>query len=173
MKKKLIVIDMQNDFIDGSLGTKEAEAIVENVCRKISMFKSCDIIATRDTHYENYLETMEGKNLPVKHCIKDTYGWQINSDVAEALGNAKIINKPTFGSVELAQFLKDEYEKEPFSLELVGLCTDICVVSNALTIKAFIPEIEISVDSSCCAGVTTDTHNSSLLTMASCQIKIL
>ena len=163
--KTLIVIDMQNDFIDGSLGTKEAVAIVPNVKKKIEEYKvnGDEIIFTRDTHPENYLETSEGKKLPVKHCIKDTYGWQINAELFT--DDAKIIDKPSFGFTGWSAM---EFEE----IEIVGLCTDICVVSNALILKALFPEIKISVDSSCCAGVTPQTHQSALATMKMCQIDI-
>ncbi len=172
MKKVLVVIDMQNDFIDGSLGTKEAEAIVEKVVKKIGQYAPENIYATRDSHQENYLETAEGKKLPVVHCIEGTEGWEINAAVAEALGAATIVNKPTFGSVVLAELLQAENDKEELEIELVGLCTDICVVSNALLLKAVMPEINISVDASCCAGVTPESHEAALTTMQMCQIAI-
>ena len=165
MKKTLIVIDMQNDFIDGSLGTKEAQAIVGNVRQKIQEYQSAgdEIIFTRDTHGEDYLTTSEGKKLPVKHCIRDTYGWEIADglDIAEC----RHIDKPTFGWTKWDEF---DFEK----LELVGLCTDICVVSNALILKAYFPDIEITVDAACCAGVTPETHEAALATMKMCQICI-
>ena len=172
MRKLLIVIDMQNDFIDGSLGTPEAVAIVENVKNKIRSYPEGDIYATMDTHGEDYLDTQEGQNLPVKHCIKGTEGWQIRQDIAELLQQAKIYEKPTFGSLALAQDLQAIAENEPIELELVGLCTDICVVSNALLLKAFLPETRISVDASCCAGVTPEKHQAALETMRSCQIHV-
>lgn len=175
MKKILVVIDMQNDFIDGALGTKEAEAIVKNVIAKIKSYKSATVYATRDTHQKNYLKTQEGKYLPVKHCIEGTDGWQINKDVAAALKkvNAKIIDKPAFGSRELAELLAAENKIELCQVELVGLCTDICVVSNALMIKGLSPEMPIAVDASCCAGVTPEKHNAAIETMRSCQIEII
>ena len=173
MAKYLIVIDMQNDFIDGSLGTKEAEAIVENVKAKIRSYKPDDVVATMDTHEENYLETQEGRNLPVKHCIRGTEGWQIRPDIAELIPPDNIYEKPTFGCVELAKQLRSFRDYEgTFELELVGLCTDICVVSNALLLKAMMPEIKISVDASCCAGVTPEKHLAALETMRSCQIQV-
>ncbi len=172
MEKILVVIDMQNDFIDGSLGTKEAQSIVGNVIGKIGEYKPENIYATRDTHYENYLETSEGRNLPVVHCVKDTDGWQIRKDVEEAMPKAKIIDKTTFGSTDLADMLFAKNDKEPIEIELVGLCTDICVVSNALLLKAKMPEVKISVDSECCAGVTPQTHKAALETMKMCQINI-
>ncbi len=173
MKNFLIVVDMQNDFVDGALGTKEAAAIVDNVVNKINNFDG-EIIVTYDTHFEDYMETSEGKNLPVPHCIKDTDGWQLNVRVQKALENREYtaVEKITFGSVDLPDFIEEKTEGENFSAELVGLCTDICVVSNALVLKANFPEAEISVDSSCCAGVTPESHNAALTTMKMCQIKI-
>ncbi len=172
MEKILVVIDMQNDFIDGSLGTPEAVAIVDNVVNKINTYKANNIYATRDTHFENYLETSEGKNLTVVHCVKDTFGWQINSKVANAIKNSVIIDKPSFGSLELAEMLRKRSEKEDIEIELVGLCTDICVVSNAMILKAYMPEVKISVDGSCCAGVTKESHFKALDTMKMCQINV-
>jgi len=167
---------MQNDFIDGSLGTKEAESIVQNVKEKIGKYTeaNCAVFATQDTHLENYLQTQEGQNLPVKHCIKGTPGWEINSIIAEELkkANATIIDKPTFGSIELQERIFELASIEQIKIELIGLCTDICVVSNALLLKAKMPEVFISVDSSCCAGVTPAKHEAALETMRSCQISI-
>ena len=164
--RTLIVIDMQNDFIDGSLGTSEAVAIVDNVKAKIKEYadKGEQIIYTRDTHQDNYMETNEGKHLPVVHCIENTDGWQIREGLY--VEGAEIINKPSFGYTGW-----DNYNFE--EVELIGLCTDICVVSNALIIKALFPEIKVSVDSSCCAGVTVESHNADLKTMQMCQIEIL
>jgi len=174
MKNVLIVVDMQNDFVDGSLGTKEAVAIVNAVVKKVREFDG-EVIFTRDTHYNNYMETQEGKNLPVAHCIKDTEGWQIIPQL-EALckeKNAKCYDKPTFGCTVLAEDLKKQYDLgEIASVELIGLCTDICVVSNALLVKAFMPEMQVSVDSACCAGVTPEKHDAALETMRSCQILV-
>ncbi|MBP3710820.1 MAG: cysteine hydrolase [Treponema sp.] len=172
MKKILIVIDMQNDFIDGSLGTKEAVAIVENVKDKIRSYPKENIYATRDSHQKNYLETQEGQNLPVAHCIKGTKGWRVHKEIQALLRGAKIINKPTFGSVTLAKKLAKENKAEQLEIELVGLCTDICVISNALLLKAFMPEVRISVDANCCAGVTPEKHAAALETMKSCQIQV-
>lgn len=173
MKNILIVVDMQNDFIDGSLGTAEAQAIVGGVVEKIENFKG-DIIATLDTHTEDYLNTAEGKKLPIPHCIKGTKGWEPNGRVGAALSKkgCKTIEKPTFGSFELAEYIQNRYSSEPLSIELVGLCTDICVVSNALLLKAAFYESEISVDARCCAGVTPESHNAALCTMKMCQIDI-
>ena len=172
MRKILIVIDMQNDFIDAALGTKEAVAIVDAVKKKIWTYPARDIIATMDTHGENYMETQEGKYLPVPHCIKGTKGWEIRPDIAELLKGAKIYEKPTFGSTALAADLKALSEQVEIELELIGLCTDICVVSNALLLKAAMPEVKISVDPSCCAGVTPEKHMAALETMRSCQIQV-
>lgn len=173
MKNFLIVVDMQKDFVDGALGTKEAVAIVPDVVKKINEFDG-EIFVTMDTHFEDYMETSEGKNLPVPHCIKDTDGWQLNEKVAAALENRgyTAVEKITFGSVDLPDFIEEKTEGENFSAELVGLCTDICVVSNALLLKANFPEAEIAVDSSCCAGVTPETHASALATMKMCQINV-
>ncbi len=166
MKKTLIVIDMQNDFIDGSLGTPEAQAIVPNVISKIQscLAEGYEILYTRDTHEENYLETPEGKKLPVVHCIRNTQGWQIAEGVY--VEGCKCIDKPSFGWTEWSSHSFEE-------IELVGLCTDICVVSNALILKAQFPNAVIRVDSSCCAGVTPQTHNAALETMKMCQIDVL
>ena len=172
MKKILVVIDMQNDFIDGTLGTKEAQQIVPLVVSKIHSYPQDCIYATRDTHPENYLETQEGRNLPVPHCIEGTKGWEIRKEIADAMPGAEIINKPTFGSVILAQELMERNEREPIEVELVGLCTDICVVSNALLIKALLPEVVVKVDPGCCAGVTPQSHEAALATMRACQIQI-
>ena len=158
MRKILVVVDMQNDFIDGSLGTKEAQAIVDNVVAEIANYDPADIFATRDTHLENYLDTQEGKNLPVVHCVKNTKGWEINEKITKALRNAEIIDKPTFGSKILAEKIAAIAEKEDIEVTLIGLCTDICVVSNALLMKAYVPEIPVRVIASCCAGVTTESH---------------
>ena len=170
MKKLLIVIDMQNDFIDGSLGTPEAEAIVDAVKDKIRSYPAGDIFATMDTHESDYLSTQEGRNLPVEHCIKGTDGWRIRPDIAELLTEAAIFEKPTFGSVHMAEAVKEIEDLE--EIELIGLCTDICVVSNALLLKATLPEVKISVDASCCAGVTPEKHLAALETMRSCQIEV-
>jgi nicotinamidase-related amidase len=172
MMKILIVIDMQNDFIDMALGTKEAAAIVNQVKEKIRSYPAENVIATMDTHGTNYMETQEGKNLPVEHCIKGTEGWEIRPDIQELLKGAKIFEKPTFGSIALAEYIRDLSEKEELELEMVGLCTDICVVSNALLLKAAMPEIRISVDAACCAGVTPEKHLAALETMRSCQIYV-
>lgn len=172
MRKILVVVDMQNDFIDAALGTPEAVAIVDAVKEKIGSYPAEDVIATMDTHGENYMESQEGQNLPVMHCIKGTDGWKIRPDIAELLEGAKIYEKPTFGSTALAADLKALSETEEIELELIGLCTDICVVSNALLLKAAMPEVKISVDASCCAGVTPQKHLAALETMRSCQVNV-
>lgn len=172
MRKILIVIDMQNDFIDGSLGTPEAVAIVENVKNKIKAYPAEDVWATMDTHGPDYLQTQEGLHLPVEHCIKGTDGWQIRSDIAALLGEANIYEKPTFGSTAMAEDLKWLSQAMEIEIEIVGLCTDICVVSNALLLKAMMPEVRISVDASCCAGVTPASHEAALQTMKMCQIEV-
>ncbi len=174
MKSFLIVVDMQKDFVDGALGTKEAQAIVPKVCNKIREFQG-EIIVTLDTHYDNYMSTSEGKALPVPHCIKGTDGHLLNCKVADALVGKKytVLEKPTFGSIELPNVIKNIAGEEAFSVELIGLCTDICVVSNALLLKANFPELPISVNGSLCAGVTAESHLSALATMKMCQINIL
>ena len=167
--KVLVVVDMQKDFIDGALGTPEAVAIVPHVIDKIKQYESEGgiVIYTKDTHFANYLETREGKHLPVEHCIKGTLGHEIPPEILR--GHELIFEKLTFGSVELAEYLSGIDFDE---VELIGLCTDICVVSNALMIKAHFPEREVAVDSSCCAGVTPATHEAALTTMKMCQIII-
>ena len=172
MRKLLIVIDMQNDFIDAALGTPQAEAIVDAVKEKIRSYPTEDVIATMDTHHEDYMQTQEGKYLPVPHCIRGTDGWQIRADIAALLDKAEIFEKPTFGSVEMAKELAELSRQEELELELIGLCTDICVVSNALLLKAAMPEVKITVDASCCAGVTPEKHLAALETMRSCQIQV-
>ncbi|MBQ2694768.1 MAG: cysteine hydrolase [Clostridia bacterium] len=169
----LIVIDMQNDFIDGVLGTKEAVAILPAVKEKIKNFNG-RVLFTRDTHESDYLSTQEGQNLPVEHCMRDTHGWQINAEL-DALRKEEPIDKPVFGSVALGQLLKayDTYEEKIESITLVGVCTDICVISNAMLIKSFLPETPIFVDAACCAGVTPESHERALDAMAVCQIKVL
>ncbi len=172
MQDILIVVDMQNDFIDGALGTKEAVAIVPRVKEKIASF-SGPVIFTRDTHPENYMETQEGKNLPVPHCIKGTEGWQIRPEL-DRLRKTEPVDKPGFGSVELGRMLLDMNEKEPIaSVTLIGLCTDVCVISNALIIKAFLPEVPVRVDAACCAGISPESHDNALSAMAMCQVEIL
>ena len=172
MRKILVVVDMQNDFIDGALGTPEALAIVDNVKAKIKEYDKQDIFVTMDTHAPDYLNTQEGKNLPVEHCIKGTEGWLVRSDVAGLLNGANVYEKPTFGSVRLARDLAAIAAEQETEIEIIGLCTDICVVSNALLLKAVMPEVPISVDPACWAGVTPGSHEAALKTMQMCQIKI-
>lgn len=169
--KILVVVDMQNDFIDGALGTAEAQAIVENVKNKILKFEGM-VLYTRDTHSENYNNTQEGRNLPVPHCIKGTTGWQIHPEIAE-LVRVQPIDKPTFGSMKLAQMISEMNDNEPIEeITLIGLCTDICVISNAMILKAQLPEVPIVVDASCCAGVSVQSHEQALAAMKACQIRI-
>ena len=168
----LIVVDMQNDFIDGALGTEEAKNIVLNVIEKIKGFQG-KVFFTKDTHEETYLSTLEGKNLPVKHCILGTFGWEFPEEIA-CLVKEEPIHKPTFGSKDLMEQLKKADQEEPIErIVLVGLCTDICVISNAMLCKAFFPEVPILVDASCCAGVTPESHKRALEAMKVCQIEIL
>ena len=173
MKKLLIVVDMQKDFVDGALGSKDAVAIVPNVVKKIENFDG-DIIVTYDTHEENYLQTQEGVHLPVPHCIKGTPGWELDEQVQAALDNKSYtcVEKPTFGSTALPELIKTVYDPKDLEIELCGLCTDICVVSNALLLKANFLEAPVSVDSQCCAGVTAESHNAALLTMKMCQVTV-
>lgn len=173
MKKILVVVDMQNDFVDGTLGTAEAQAIVDNVVKKIEEFDGA-IMVTHDTHFNNYMETREGKYLPVPHCIFGTEGWKLNKRVQNELDYKSYvsINKPTFGSVELVDTI-EEYIASDTEVTLIGLCTDICVVSNAMLLKANYPELNITVDASCCAGVTPEKHKAALEVMKSCQINVI
>lgn len=175
--KALIVVDMQNDFVSGSLGSEEAKKIVPNVVDKV---KNCldsgdKVFFTRDSHGESYLRSFEGSNLPVEHCIAGTHGWEIIDELKPFEKQAtKIIDKPTFGSYELVDVLEECFAKDELrEIELCGLCTDICVVSNALLLRAKFYETPITVDSSCCAGVTQKSHDSALQTMKSCQINVI
>lgn len=174
MSKMLLVIDMQNDFVSGALGTEEAKAIVPKVIEKIKNYKG-QILYTRDTHGEDYLETQEGKNLPVVHCVYGTEGWELIDEINEIAkaNNSLIFDKPTFGSLALAGCLNGIHKVAKIDeLELVGLCTDICVISNALLLKATMPDVKITVDASCCAGVTPESHQNALEAMKMCQIEI-
>jgi nicotinamidase/pyrazinamidase len=166
MRKILIVIDMQNDFIDGSLANKAAEAIVPGIAKAIKDYS--EVVFTRDTHDENYLSTAEGKKLPIEHCVRGTHGWEIRKELLDTAPVRAIIDKPTFGWLGWDLGLKPEDE-----LTLVGTCTDICVVSNALILKAKYPESKISVIESLCAGLTEERHKAAIETMRSCQIDIL
>ena len=174
MKRILIVVDMQKDFVDGALGTPEAEAIVPAAAEKIRGFDG-DVFVTLDTHAENYMDTAEGRYLPVPHCIRGTAGWQLDGEIAAALAGRPYtaVEKPTFGSTALPELIRAAVGDGEFSLELIGLCTDICVASNALLLKAHFPEAPIAVDSACCAGVSPAKHAAALETMRSCQIEIL
>jgi nicotinamidase-related amidase len=170
MREMLVVVDMQNDFIDGALGTGEAVAIVEEVEAMINAFHG-EIIFTRDTHTEDYMSTREGKNLPVPHCIKGTHGHDIREGLMRE--GARVFDKPTFGSLELQRYIMEENLREPIdAVTFVGLCTDICVISNAMLIKAALPECEIGVVESACAGVTPDSHKNALEAMKMCHIKV-
>ncbi len=172
MQDVLIVVDMQNDFIDGALGTKEAQSIVPNVKRKIEEFDGA-VLFTRDTHQSCYLNTQEGQNLPVEHCIEGTEGWQIRPEL-EALRTTAPIDKITFGSSELGSLLVEMDRTEKIkSITFIGLCTDICVISNVMIAKAFLPEVPIIVDANCCAGVSVETHENALKAMEVCQVKVV
>ena len=178
MKELLAVIDMQNDFITGILGTEEARAIVPGVCEKIKGWQG-DVILTRDTHSDNYLSTAEGKMLPVSHCIKGTEGWEVSADVWGAYTDVSksgaghlftSVDKVTFGSIVLTFIANDiGYDR----VVLCGVCTDICVISNAMLLRAALPEAEIVVDAACCAGVSPESHKRALEAMAPCNIKII
>lgn len=177
--KVLVVIDMQHDFVDGVLGTPEAKAIVPNVAAKVAEYANMEesvIIYTRDTHFDNYMETLEGKHLPVPHCIANTIGWQIVGDVYQC--DSEIVDKYTFGCYTLPDeiweaCLKKYNNFNVESIEFCGVCTDICVVSNALITKTVFHNIPIIVDSKCCAGVTPEKHEAALETMRSCQIEVI
>ena len=171
----LVVVDMQKDFVDGALGTKEACAIVPFVKARIeeASAKGETVIFTRDTHEENYMETQEGHRLPVPHCIRNTAGWEIVDELKSYTEETQPVDKPTFGSVDLCSALQIVNEKVPVEkVTLIGLCTDICVISNALLVKAFLPETEVAVDAKCCAGVTPESHKNALAAMKMCQITI-
>ncbi len=173
--KYLIIVDMQKDFVTGALGSAEARAIVPAVVEKLDSFDGT-ILFTKDTHHADYLTTQEGKNLPVEHCIEGSEGWELISELqrfADARGTGSVYKKEAFGSVALAEALRAENEKKPISsIELIGVCTDICVVSNALLIKAYLPEVPVLVNAACCAGVTPEKHEAALETMRSCQITV-
>lgn len=175
MKKVLVVVDMQNDFVDGALGSEQAVSIVPKVAKKIREFDGDELFVTYDTHYENYSQTLEGKKLPVPHCINGTHGHDLNGEIKKALENKsfKEVIKEGFGSFSVTKSLKESYPHEEMEFEIVGLCTDVCVVSNALIIRAAYPNAVITVDSSCCAGITPETHKAALETMKSCQIDII
>ncbi len=179
MKNFLIIVDMQKDFVDGALGTPEAVAVVDTVVRKIGQAardSDAELIVTMDTHTPDYMNTSEGKHLPVPHCIEHTDGWALNADVRAALQDAgkmpQVLHKPTFGATELPTLIRRLAGEEAFAIELCGVCTDICVISNALLLKAHFPEAPISVDAAATAGVTEASHNAALDVMAMCQIEI-
>lgn len=175
-KKILIVVDMQNDFIDGALGTKEAQAILPHVAKRIRTCRDegYTLIATMDTHGEDYLNTPEGKKLPVPHCIRGTEGWQIRKELLDEMPGCTLVEKPGFASLDLPGIVKNAVgDAQDVSIELLGVCTDICVVSNALMLKAHFPEAKIAVCAACCAGVTPENHEAALKTMRSCQIDVI
>ena len=172
--KVLVVVDMQRDFVNGALGSEAAQAIVPSVAAKIKAYRDAGdyVIFTRDTHQADYLDTQEGRNLPVPHCIEGTPGWQILPELEP--GTAPVVNKVTFGSEALPSVLREAFPRGDMeSVELIGLCTDICVISNAMVLKAFFPEVPLLVDPACCAGVSPDTHKNALEAMKVCQIQIL
>ena len=168
----LIVVDMQNDFINGSLGTKEAQAIVPAVKARIleAMEDRWQVIFTKDTHSIDYLKTQEGKNLPIKHCLRGSSGWQLHPELQDLSIGSSVFEKGSFGSLELAEYVSS---LNPDAIEVIGLCTDICVVSNVALLKAYCPEVPMSVRASCCAGVTPEAHEHALATMKSLQVEIL
>lgn len=174
MNKVLVVVDMQNDFIDGALGTVEAENIV-NPCAKLIREFDGDILVTLDTHFENYMETLEGKYLPVEHCIKGTRGWELNLQIQNALNdkNYITIEKNTFGSTKLPEIISKNFDLKNLEIEFIGLCTDICVISNALLLKAHFPEVRIKAHSLCMAGVNVSKHNSAIDVLKSCHIEVI
>lgn len=172
--KLYVVIDFQNDFVTGPLGTPEAQAIIPKIVEKIKNIDAKDVLAfTYDSHTDDYLNTQEGKNLPVEHCLVGSTGWFIVKEVSSAadIATPKFFNKPTFGCMGLMDYIKT-LEHELDEIEFCGVCTDICVISNALMAKAVLPEVKISVDASCCAGVTPELHKAALSVMKSCQIEI-
>ena len=174
MSRYLIVVDMQNDFIDGSLGTAEAVAIVDKVNQLVAAWDG-PVIFTRDTHQENYLETQEGRNLPVPHCIQGSEGWQLEKGLQAQCDarQCRVFDKPTFGSMELSAYLAAVHAEDLIEeIVLVGICTDICVISNAMLAKATLPEVPVSVIAECCAGVTPESHDRALEAMKMCQIHV-
>lgn len=174
-QRYLVVVDMQHDFVDGALGTPEAQTIVASVAAKAQAFDGT-VVFTKDTHYSDYLQTLEGKNLPVEHCLHGTPGWELMPELQAIRDerNSFVFEKTTFASLDLAMWLAEENVAEPIeSIELIGLCTDICVVSNALLIKGWIPEVPLKVDASLCAGVTPDSHKAALATLRSCQVEVI
>ena len=170
MRKILLVIDMQKDFVDGALGTAEAVAASAHVRQKIQSFDAADVFATMDTHFADYMDTQEGHFRPVPHCIKGTEGWELHESVRDLLRDVRIFEKSSFGSGELVRYLCDLRAEEELEIEIVGLCTDVCVVTHALMLKALMPEVRITADASCCAGITPEGHRAALQTMRACQI---
>lgn len=168
MRKVIVVVDMQDDFIDGALGTKEAQAMLPRLVEKLER-EDALLVFTQDTHGAGYLESQEGANLPVPHCIKPEKGWEIAPSLKPFVEKAAVVEKPTFGSLELPKVIA---RLEPDAIELVGLCTDICVIANAMILKAAFPEVPISVDASCCAGVTPESHENALQAMKMCQVTV-
>lgn len=174
MKKILCVIDMQNDFITGSLGNKEAEKILPSVINKIDSYKLEDVIVTMDTHNDEYLKTHEGRFLPIVHCVKPGDGWKLNEEVYKKVKGCKaIISKPSFGSYMLVDLIDQEYENDKdLTIEIIGLCTDVCVITNALLLRSAFPEVNIILDASCCAGSSPEKHKAALEVMRSCCIEV-
>jgi nicotinamidase-related amidase len=175
MNRILVVVDMQKDFVTGCLGSEEAKSILPAVVEKVQAFEG-EVVFTRDTHREDYLNTQEGKNLPVKHCVQGTDGWELMPELEElrVKRNAVVFDKPTFGSTALGAWMVKRHAEKPIDqIVLVGVCTDICVISNALLLKAYLPEVPVAVDGACCAGVTLESHKRALLAMKSCQVEIL
>lgn len=176
MQDILVVVDMQNDFVDGALGTAEAVSIVGRVAQRVAEAaqRGERVYFTRDTHPADYLQTQEGGMLPVEHCIEGSDGWQIIPQLAELAQGCPVLDKPSFGSTLLGETLRSENEREGIGrITLIGLCTDICVISNALLLKAYLPEVPITVDASCCAGVTPESHRNALSAMKVCQICVI
>lgn len=172
MRKILIVVDIQNDFVSGALGTPEAQAIVPNVVEKIKTYSEYDIIYTKDTHYPYYLQTLEGKKLPIEHCIEGSHGWELIPELGDPFA---CVCKNTFGFDGWAEHFEYIMKKEHYEVEfeIIGLCSDICVISNALILRALYPNNKITVDASCCAGVTPEKHSAALEVMKSCQIDVI
>lgn len=173
-KKVLLVIDMQNDFVTGALANPQAEEIIPAIAAKIRDYRQADlpVYFTRDTHGSNYMETQEGRLLPVPHCIKETDGWQIVPELAAFSAEEDVLDKPSFGCMDLPKWLSDKIGGEPAEIQLCGVCTDICVISNAIILKAAFPEAEVTVDGALCAGVTPESHDNALAAMGACQVII-
>ena len=174
--KCLIVVDMQNDFVTGALGSPDAVNIVPRVVERVKQAAACGekILFTRDTHQENYLETQEGRNLPVPHCVEQTEGWEIIPELLPFTQGRTVVDKPTFGSRKLGELLEQINEREPLEeITFVGLCTDICVISNTMVAKAFLPETALTVEAACCAGVTPESHENALRALEVCQVRVL